>query len=72
MTDTDRTLEDQLEPLAADLANALADAKKATQRADEIKTEIRALLDEMRLHDLDPPLTDASTPASQQALEGVA
>ena len=44
MAPADRTLEDELEPLAADLANALADAKKATQRADEIKTEIRALL----------------------------
>ena len=38
----------------------------------EADREIRTLLDEMRLHDLDPPLTDASTPASQQALEGVA
>lgn len=46
MAPTNLTLEDQLEPLAADLANALADAKKATQRADEIKTEIRALLAE--------------------------
>ena len=44
MSPTDPTLEDQLEPLAGDLANALADAKKATQRADEIKAEIRALL----------------------------
>lgn len=45
-TSTDRTLEEQLTPLAADLANSLADAKKATQRADEIKSEIRALLEQ--------------------------
>lgn len=44
MTDTDHTLEDRLAPLAADLANALAEEKKAKQRADEIKAEIRALL----------------------------
>lgn len=41
----DTTLEDQLAPLAVDLANALADAKKATQRADEIKAEIRAIVE---------------------------
>ena len=45
MSSTDTTLEQQLEPLAEDLANALAEAKKATQRADEIKAEMRALLD---------------------------
>lgn len=37
----------------------------------EADREIRALLDEMRLHDLDPP-PSASTPARQHALEGVA
>lgn len=45
MTDTDHNLEDQLAPLAADLADAQADEKKAKQRADEIKAEIRALLE---------------------------
>lgn len=46
MTTTDHTtLEELLAPLAADLANALADAKKATTRADEIKSEMRALLE---------------------------
>lgn len=44
MTDP-TTLEERLTPLAADLADALADEKKAKRRADEIKTEIRALLD---------------------------
>ena len=35
---------DHLAQLAADLANANAEAKKAAQRADEIKTQIRDLL----------------------------
>lgn len=38
-------LHTQLEPLAEDLANALAERDKATRRADEIKAEIRALLE---------------------------
>lgn len=40
------TLEEQLEPLAAMLADALADRDKANQRADEIKAQIRDLLAE--------------------------
>lgn len=40
------TLEDDLAPLAAMLADALADRDKATQRADEIKAQIRDLLTE--------------------------
>ena len=48
MTSTpDTNLEDQLEPLAADLANALAEEKKAKQRADEIKDELRGLLEDL-------------------------
>lgn len=45
MTPNHDTLEELLEPLAADLANAQAEEKKAKQRADEIKAEIRALLE---------------------------
>lgn len=42
--------------------------------ADDLEAdrEIRALLDEMRLNDLDPPPPNASRPARQHALEGVA
>ncbi|MEE1652175.1 hypothetical protein V1260_15440 [Brachybacterium sp. J144] len=38
----------------------------------EADREILALLDEMRLNDLDPPPHSASTPARQQPLQGVA
>lgn len=44
MTTTDTNLEQLLAPLAADLANAQAEEKKAKQRAEEIKDEMRALL----------------------------
>lgn len=45
MTTNHDTLEELLEPLAADLANAQAEEKKAKRRADEIKAEMRALLE---------------------------
>lgn len=39
------TLEQRLAPIAADLANAQAEEKKAKQRVDELKAELRALLE---------------------------
>lgn len=45
MTTTNTNLEQLLAPLAADLANAQAEEKKAKQRAEEIKDEMRALLE---------------------------
>lgn len=41
---TSTDLQQLLEPLADDLANALADRDKAATRAEEIKAEMRALL----------------------------